>query len=118
MTLTVAANIGAARSGTVTVAGQTVTVTQSAAMTCTFSIAPASQNQPVLGGSGTVEVSAAAGCSWSATSNIDWLLITAGSSGSGNGAVTYRALPNLSLNTRTGTLTIAGQTFTVTQSGL
>jgi hypothetical protein len=114
--LTVAANTGAARSGTVTVAGQTVTVTQDA-LPCTFTIAPPAQNLPAAGGGGTVAVTAGAGCSWSATSNADWLSITAGSSGSGNGAVTYNAAANAISAARTGTLTIAGQTFTVTQSG-
>jgi hypothetical protein len=117
VTLTVTPNSGAARSGTVTVAGQMVTLNQAAGVPCTFSISPTSQNQPVLGSSGTVAVTAGNGCSWSATSNNVWLVITAGSTGSGNGTVTYRALPNTNSDPRTGTLTIAGQTFTVTQSG-
>ena len=62
----------------------------------------------------TVAVTAGSGCSWTATENVGWLDITGGSSGSGNGTVTYRT-SNYSGTQRTGTMTIAGQTFTVTQ---
>ena len=43
---TVAANTGAARTGTLTVAGATVTVTQAAAPTCEFTVSPLSESFP------------------------------------------------------------------------
>ncbi len=103
------------RTGTLTVAGQTFTVTQEA-LACTFSIAPTSQNFAAAGGSDTVNVTAPAGCAWTAVSNASWLSITSGASGSGNGAVGYTAAANQTTSVRTGTLTIAGQTYTVTQA--
>lgn len=69
------------------------------------------------GGSGSVSVSASNGCAWTATSNDGFITIISGSSGTGNGAVSYSVAPNTSANGLTGTMTIAGQTFTVTQSG-
>ena len=57
-------------------------------------------------------------CSWAAESNSPWIRITAGSSGSGNGSVSYAVTANPNPNARTGTLTIAGWTFTVTQAGV
>ena len=57
------------------------------------------------------------GCDWTATSNDAWITITSGDSGSGNGTVGYSVSANASASSRTGTLTIAGQTFTVTQDG-
>lgn len=82
---------------------------------CTYSIPPTSQSFSSAGGSGTVSVTAGRGCSWTATSNDSWITITSGSSGSGNGTVNYSVAPNLTTSSRTGTMTIAGQTFTVTQ---
>jgi len=46
---------------------------------------------------------------------VDWIGIYNGDSGSGTGKVHYKAEPNSSSSPRTGTLTIAGKTFTVTQ---
>jgi hypothetical protein len=115
----VAANTGAARSGTLTIAGQVFTVNQAAFVPppCTYAIAPTSQNVPVLGASGTVNVTTAVGCTWTASSNAPWLTITSGASGSGNGAVGFTAAANVGA-ARSGTLTIAGQTFTVTQDAV
>ena len=112
----VAANTGAARSGTLTIAGQTFTVTQDAgAAPCTFSIAPPSQNAPDTASSGSVAVTTTAGCAWTATSNAAWLTITSGASGTGNGSVAFSIAANTG-SARSGTLTVAGQTFTVNQA--
>jgi hypothetical protein len=107
-----------ARTGTLTIGTQTYTVTQ-AGSTCTYSILPTSQFFTYTGGSGTVNVTTLGGCNWTATSNAPWLTITGGSSGSGSGPVTYSVASQSSAHvSRTGTLTVAGQTFTVTQEGL
>jgi alkanesulfonate monooxygenase SsuD/methylene tetrahydromethanopterin reductase-like flavin-dependent oxidoreductase (luciferase family) len=119
----VEANPGAARTGTITIAGQTFTVSQAAPPPppppppCTFSIAPGSETVAAAGGSGTVMVTASApACTWTATSNAsDWLAVTSGASGTGSGAVTYSVSPNLLTTDRTGTISVAGQTFTVVQ---
>ena len=60
-------------------------------------------------------VSAAAGCNWTAQSHANWITISSGGSGSGNGTVQFSAQAN-SGNARTGTLTIASQTFTLMQA--
>jgi hypothetical protein len=85
--------------------------------TCTYSISPTSASQPAGGGTGSVSVTAGAGCAWTASSNSSFITITAGSSGSGSGTVSYSVAANTATTSRTGTLTIAGQTFTVTQAG-
>ena len=105
-----------ARSGTMTIAGQTFTVTQDAAP-CTYSIAPTAQSFTSAAGTGSVAVTAPAGCAWTATSNNpSFITITAGASGSGSGTVSYSVTANTTNSSRTGTLTVAGQTFTVTQA--
>ena len=106
-----------ARTGTVSIAGQTFTVNQSGA-TPSFTIQPTSAGAPAAGAAGTVAVTATPpDASWTATSNVPWITITAGASGSGNGSVSYSVAANGSVNPQTGTLTIAGQTFTINQSG-
>jgi hypothetical protein len=112
---TVAANTGAARTGTIAVGGQTFTVAQESG--CTFTIAPSAQNVPVAGGPATVMVTSAGGCAWIGVSNVAWITITAGTSGSGSGSVQFTIDANATGAPRSGTLTIAGQTFTVTQDG-
>ena len=119
ITFTVAANGGADRSGTLTVAGRTFTITQSATPPppCTFTIAPPNASLGADAGSATVTVTAStASCNWTAATNTPWLTIANGSSGTGNGTVTVAAAANPDPAPRSGTVTIAGQTFTVNQA--
>jgi hypothetical protein len=112
---TVAANMGAARGGSITIGGQTLTVGQQAAP-CAYGIAAASQNMPPEAGEGSVAVTAAGGCAWSAVShNTDWLTITTGAAGNGNGTVVFAVTANGTGAGRAGTMTVAGHTFMVTQ---
>jgi PKD repeat protein len=100
--------------------GLTGTATTQAVIACAanaYTIAPTSQSFPANGGTGNVNVTAPAGCTWTTVSNANWITITAGSMGNGNGTVSYTVAANISTTPRTGTLTIAGQTFTVTQQG-
>ena len=115
---TVAANTStSSRTGTLTIAGQTHTVTQSASQPCSYALSAISNSFPASGGSAGVLVTSGSECSWTATSNADWITITAGSSGSGNGTVSYAVAANTSTAQRQGTLTIASLTYTVTQAG-
>jgi hypothetical protein len=94
----------------------TVTVTLSGGPVCTYSILPTSATGNASGGSGSIAVTASAGtCAWTAVSNVAWLTITSGSSGTGNGSVGYSYTANNTVSTRTGTITIGGQTFTLTE---
>jgi Putative binding domain, N-terminal/Viral BACON domain len=110
---TVAALSGPARTGTISVAGTQITITQGSG--CAISIAPTSANVPAAGGTGSVAVTTAAGCPWSAASSASWLTITSGANGSGNGTVQYSAAATGSV-ARSATITIGGQTFTVNQA--
>jgi hypothetical protein len=112
VTLTIAATGGPFRSGTATVAGQTVTVAQGDG--CTFTISPDSQSVPSAGGTGTVNVTAGGGCGWTATSGQPWITITSGASGNGNGVVSF-TVASTNGPGRSGTLTVAGHTFTINQ---
>lgn len=87
-------------------------------VTCSYAITPASQSFAAEGGAGSVSVSTTpeSGCNWTAVSNVPWVTITAGSSGSGAGTVSYTVAANTEASERTGTLTIAGQAFTITHT--
>lgn len=87
------------------------------APTCSFTVSPTSfsVSAPAITKSVTVTASAST-CGWTATSNVSWITITAGASGTGNGTVTFTVAANTRYRSRTGTLTIAGKTFTVTQA--
>jgi hypothetical protein len=113
VTLSIAANTGAARTGTATIAGQTFTVSQSATP-CTFSIAPSTLDFPAAGGNGSTAVTAGGGCAWTASTTSSWITITEGASGVGNGTVKFNVSSN-GAAARSGTITAGGQTFTVTQ---
>lgn len=84
---------------------------------CTFSLSPAGVNIGAAATTGTISIAGAAGCSRTAVSNASWLTITFGQSGTGSGSAGWAAERNTTAAPRTGTLAVAGQVFTVTQSG-
>jgi hypothetical protein len=116
VSLQIAANTGAARSATLTIAGQSYTVNQAAP--CSYSLNPTSYSPAALGGSTTIAVTTAAGCSWSTTGLPGWITFTNGNgTGSGNGNVSITVQTNTGA-ARTANLTIAGQQFTVSQAAV
>jgi hypothetical protein len=113
----VAANsLTSSRTGTMTIAGRTMTVTQSG-VPCNFTISPTTSSLGPEASTNTVAVSAPAGCPWTATESSTWISITSGASGSGNGTVTYAVVSNPSITPRSTGMTIAGQSFNITQAG-
>lgn len=85
---------------------------------CSYAISPMSQSFNASGGTGSVNVTTQSGCPWSATSNVAFATITSGASGTGNGMVAYSVAADASMGFRSGTMTIAGRTFTVSQGAL
>jgi hypothetical protein len=111
----VAANTAStARTGTLTIAGLTFTVTQPG-VTCTYGLKIGAPTLTTVGFTASIAVATAAGCSWTAASNASWITIKSGASGTGNGTVTFVAANNPTTGSRTGTLTVAGYTVTVTE---
>ena len=102
------------RTGTMVIAGRTFTVIQEAG--CSYVINPTGQNVSRSAGTGTtVGITTQASCGWTATSNASWITVQSPTSGVGNGSVGWTYAENTVAATRTGTMTIADQTFTVTQ---
>lgn len=86
--------------------------------TCVFSLSPENASLSSQPTTGTVSVEGTGGCGWTAASNVPWITITSGESASGNGTVSYSVGANQAAESRTGTLTVAGLLFTVTQAGI
>jgi hypothetical protein len=106
-----------ARTGTLTIAGQAVSVQEEGLGDCTLDIAPTNASFNKDSANGSFAVTAPAHCQWSATSNSAWLAVTSGSPGSGNGTVGYSVDRNRDVNARTATIAAGTRTFTVNQSG-
>jgi PKD domain-containing protein/all-beta uncharacterized protein/beta-propeller repeat-containing protein/S-layer family protein len=119
ITFTVAANTtSGSRTGTLTVAGQTVTVHQSGPTAdCSFTLSPATLTLPANGSSGSFLVQTLDGCSWTATPGAVWISLSSGLSGTGLGAVSYEIAPNPDPTPRSATITVADKIFTVRQGG-
>ena len=102
------------RSASISVAGQSFSVTQAAAKP-DFVLAPASAQIPAAGGTQRIAITwnVNSQAVWQAVSNApSWIFVTSYGSD-----VNISVLANPASTTRTGTLTIMGQTFTVTQAG-
>jgi len=69
------------------------------------------------GGHGNMNVSAPKGCPWDAKTDKEWLTITSGFNGNGEGHITYSLDPNNDNEKREGKLILAGKTFIIIQQG-
>lgn len=105
--------------------GTTVTYTYDAAgnrltkvvtVPCAFALSATSAATSATAGTGTVDVTTSAECSWTAASNSSFIEVTSGAAGTGSGTVAYAVAANNTASARVGTLTVAGTTLTVTQS--
>ena len=112
VSFTVEATNGPERSGTVTIAGLRLIVTQSPG--CTYVVDPPASTVAASGATGVISVRTGRGCAWAAASAADWLTLSA-AAGNGPGDVRFTAAA-WSGPGRTGVLRIADQTVTVNQA--
>lgn len=82
---------------------------------CSFGLSSQSITAITKGGYYSVNVTAAQNCDYAVKSNVNWIKISGTDARSGNGTISFRVTVNPTVS-RVGTLTIAGQTVTVTQS--
>jgi hypothetical protein len=121
LTISAAANPGAARSGSITAGTSAVAIAQ-AAMGCTYAVSSSSPKVfPQAGGTASIDVVTQPGCGWNVTDVMLWLSVTSGASGSGNGTVSIQAAPNpfpdnRNVNYQTS-LVVAGQEVDFDQYG-
>jgi subtilisin family serine protease len=94
-----------------------VTVTVSIpAPGCSYAFSANTVRLAATAATGSVNVIASSGCGWLAAPNADWISITSGGSGSGDGTIEYAVEANTSASPRTGTIVAGGQSFTVDQA--
>jgi hypothetical protein len=114
--LTIAANTGDSRTGTVHAASEKFTLRQAAMVACSYDIKPTTYNAGPGTDSVSVNVTAGMGCDWDARSTAPWATIQGGGTGSGNGRVEVQVQANDGTE-RSTVLTIAGQPFALHQDG-
>jgi hypothetical protein len=112
--VSIAPNNGPSRTGSITIAGTTITVAQ--ASPCTWSFAPPAVDYQADGGRGAVLVLVTGPCTWTAASTVSWIAVDAGSGGTGNGLVQFTVAANAG-PARSGVIRIAGLDLVVRQTG-
>ena len=116
VTLTAAPNTATSeRRATFTIAGIEVTATQAGVSPCTYTVSPTAISVGAAGGTQTVSVTTDATCTWTAESQVNWVSVTQGATGKGNGTVTLNVQPSQESAARQGKVVIAGRTVTLTQ---
>ena len=86
---------------------------------CRYSIAPKDAIFAKAGGAASITVTTDSECSWTAATTDEWITLNANAGGSGSGTITYTVAPYAGKpKTRSGTIVIAGLTFTITQNRL
>jgi len=101
------------RQGVINIAGTTHTVTQ---LGYTATLSPTSATVNLSGGARTVSITTSAGVSWTATTSTPWITVNT-PSGIGSGTVSYTVANYSGVVTRTGSILIGGQAFSVSQTG-
>jgi len=82
---------------------------------CSFNLSTAAIMARTKGGYYSVNMTVPQNCDYSVKSNVNWIKVPGNTVGSGNGTINFRVTFNPGIS-RSGTITIAGQTVTVTQS--
>ena len=125
LSIGVAANAGAARTGTITAGSASISISQ-AEGGCTYSLSTNSLTFPQAGGRLSIDVTAGAGCQWTVAQLPLWLTVTSGADGVGNGTVSLEAAPNLFPGNRTisseypgipGAIDVANNSVAASQTG-
>jgi hypothetical protein len=116
LTLTSQANASSlARTGSLTIAGQTLAVTQ-AGVPCTFTASPPSLALTSVAQQAQVAITAPPGCAWTARASAIWLGV-APASGSGSAVVTISAVANGGSSARTGAVSVGNVSIPIAQGG-
>ncbi len=104
------------RTGSITAGTATLNINQQPS--CNFNLSPSFQQIRPFAESGTITVTAnVSSCVRIAVSDSSWLTIPVGSSGTGNGTISWSAAANSTAAPRTGRITVGDTSFSVQQEG-
>jgi hypothetical protein len=94
------------------------TIAATSAITAPVTMTPPNAAVAATSATGSFSLQTAIdGFAWKAVSDSPWLTITSASTGAGNTTVQFAVSANPTGSPRTGRITIAGQTFLITQPG-
>lgn len=111
-------NTSASRTGTITIGDKTFTINQTTgSTTCQFALSSNTLAVGQIGTTGSFTVNTTSGCAYTATTSDSFITITSGATGNNTGTVSFSVTPNQLAAVRTGTITVGGMTFTITQTG-
>ena len=83
---------------------------------CSYDVEPRTVNAIAIGQTANIVVTTESICQWSAEEASDWISITSGSTGNGNGTVVLEISPNSTGSPRNAIVTVAGTPVAVSQS--
>jgi hypothetical protein len=83
---------------------------------CSFRVDPDNEKFDGDGGEDRIRVRTSGTCAWNAATRADWIRITDGAAGRGDGEVRFRVLPNDGA-AREGALTVADRAIAIKQDG-
>ncbi len=114
----VAPNEALARTGRVTIGSTTIAIQQEEApIECGFDVSLLPATIPADGGTVRLQVSTDPRCSWSASANVGWIQVPAGSR-RGSATLSLAVGVNDSFNPRTGRIAVEHTTVTLEQDGI
>lgn len=87
------------------IAGSWSLTLQTSTSACLVTVSPTVQSFPVAGGNGSFNITQPTGCGWTASTTDSFIAITSGTSGGGNGAITYTVAANTG-PARTGSIEV------------
>jgi hypothetical protein len=104
-----------ATNGPITTAFSAVESFKAGGGLCSILLSTTSVSASASGGSTTITITTSSVCNWIAISNDAFIVLTSPSSAFGSGSLTFSVFANTGA-ARTGTVTISGQTITVSQA--
>jgi hypothetical protein len=113
--LNVLPNGGPNRTGTVTIAGKTLTVNQHSP--CTYTVTSCVSLDANGGDRALTLRTSTPDCPWVATAFEGWARLTGPTSGAGDAVIPYHVDPNLTTNPRNTTIVVQGKGVTILQDG-
>jgi uncharacterized protein (TIGR03437 family) len=81
-----------------------------------YTLLPAAQSFDAAGGNGSLQVATGSNCPWTASTADNWITIASGASSAGSLPLNFTVAANTGAYRR-GTITVAGQNFSVEQAG-
>lgn len=93
-----------------------VGIQPTSAASCSYTLGSSGTSVGAAGGSGTVFLTTGATCAYTVINSTSWITVTP-TSGSGTTNFGYSVAPNTGSGARSGSLTISGQIFSVSQAG-